>query len=162
MNRPQAGFTLIEVLVSIVLFAVIIALVLPLFLTSIQSNQSSRLRTTATSVAESWLDRYRSGQEPLLAGGPCTSSTGSVVSTGTVITCTYPTGFNYATDGIPSHTSDAATLAQRFGPYANTIRGTVINSGINTQLWEVQATVKPSASTAGGGNLAIITTRFTK
>lgn len=162
MNRPQAGFTLIEVLVSIVLFAVIIALVLPLFLTSIQSNQSSRLRTTATTVAESWLDRYRSGQEPLIAGGPCTSTTGSVVSTGTVITCTYPVGFNYSTDGISSHAIDAGTLAQRFGPYANTIKATVINSGSNMQLWEIQATVKPSARTVGGGNLAIITTRFAK
>ncbi len=162
MNRPQAGFTLIEVLVSIVLFAIIIALVLPLFLTSIQGNQTSWLRTTATSVAESWLDRYRSGKEPLLAGGPCVSSSGGVVSTGTVITCTYAVGFNYATDGIASHTTDAATLAQRFGPYTNTIKATVINSGINMQLWEVQATVKPSASTTGGGNLAIIATRFTQ
>lgn len=157
MRRAQSGFTIIEVLVALSLFAVVITMVMPLFLTSIKTNEVSRVRTSTTAVAESWLDRYRSGREPLTAGGPCVA-----LSPGTGVTCTYPEKFNFATDGIASHTADATTLNLKFSPYTSIITATRINVGTNTELWEVKASVQPQSTNVGRDKLAVLTTRYIK
>lgn len=157
MHRPNAGLTIIETLVGLVLLAVLIAAVVPLLTVSMRNNAGSRVRTSATAVAESWLDRYRSGQEPLTAGGACTA-----LSTGVGVTCRYPANFNYATDDVASHAADATAMAARFKDFDTTITAIQINTGVNTQLWQVQARVTPKLGTAGGGQGAVLTTRFTQ
>jgi prepilin-type N-terminal cleavage/methylation domain-containing protein len=159
MRASQQGFTITEVLVATVLFAIMIALILPLFLVSIRGNQASRQRTNATSVAESWLDRYRSKKEPLIviASGPC-----AVLAAGVGVTCTYAADFDYATDKVPSHLADSAAMKTQFGDYTTIIQATRINSGVNAALWEIKASVQPKPNTPGGDQVAVLTTRVTQ
>ncbi len=157
--RRESGFTIIEVLVALSLFALVIALVMPLFLLSIKTNEVSRVRTTTTGVAESWLDRYRSNQEPLVAGGPCVTLAPTL---GVGVVCTYPQGFNFSTDGVTSHAADSASLNQKFSLYTSVITATRVIAGTSTELWEVKASVQPQQSNVGRDKLAVLTTRYIK
>ncbi|GGL01381.1 type IV pilus modification PilV family protein [Deinococcus radiotolerans] len=135
MNR-DAGLTIVEILVAIVIVGVITAAVMPLLTSSMRSNSSARTRTQAVSAAETWMERYRDGREPLKSVGSCTENISGVV------TCTYPLNFNYANDtAVPTHTADGASMNSQFQPFKSVLVATPISEGINVTLWELKVTV---------------------
>jgi len=67
-HRAQAGMTLIEVLVTLVLISVGLLGVAALQLTSLKSTQESYVRSQAAMLAADMLDRMRSNQNGFLAG----------------------------------------------------------------------------------------------
>ncbi|WP_019584638.1 prepilin-type N-terminal cleavage/methylation domain-containing protein [Deinococcus apachensis] len=135
--RRQDGLTITEVLVAIVIVLVIVASVMPLLTASMLSNSKSRTRSQALTAAETWLDRYRSGREPLdTVAGVCTKSATKVV------TCTYDYKRDYTKDtAIASHVADGATLNTQFVPFKSTIVATPISSGMNATVWALSVTV---------------------
>ncbi|GGS00575.1 type II secretion system protein [Deinococcus sedimenti] len=135
MNR-DSGLTIVEILVAIVIVGVITVAVMPLLTTSMTSNSSSRTRTQAVSAAETWMERYRDGREPVQAVGSCTEGSTDV------ITCTYPKDFNYANDtAITSHAADGASMNTQFQPFKTVLVATPVSSGVNITLWELKVTV---------------------
>ncbi|UQN09990.1 prepilin-type N-terminal cleavage/methylation domain-containing protein [Deinococcus sp. QL22] len=134
--RQQAGFSLIEVLVALVVTMVTVTSVSSLMLSSIRADSQSRSRTSVNTVVESWLDRYRSNQEPYTAAG--TVCTGDSVR----FSCTYPKGHDYATDGIYSHSVNATELKTRLGNYKTTITGEMLQNGANVDLWRLKVRVE--------------------
>lgn len=135
--RRQGGMTIIEVLVATVVVLVVVASVLPLLTTTMLTNSKSRTRSQALAAAETWLDRYRSGREPLdAAAGVCTrAGTGAV-------TCIYDARRDYGRDtAIASHVADAATLNTQFAPFKSTIVATPIVNGLNATVWALSVTV---------------------
>lgn len=141
MNRApqQHGFTVVEVLVAMTIVLVVITSLSTLLISSMRTDAASRSRTTVNSVAESWLDRYRANQEPLQATG--TVCTG----TATTFSCTYPTGHNYGTDAIPSHSLSATDMNARFQAFRSVITGTRLQAGTNRELWQVSVQVRDEA-----------------
>ncbi len=67
-RRAQAGMTLVEVLVTLVLTSVGLLGVAALQLTTMKSNQESYVRSQATVLAADMLDRMRSNQVGFIAG----------------------------------------------------------------------------------------------
>jgi type IV pilus assembly protein PilV len=67
-RRAQAGMTLIEVLVTLVLISVGLLGVAALQLTSLKSNQEAYVRSQAAMLAADILDRMRSNQTGFNAG----------------------------------------------------------------------------------------------
>jgi type IV pilus assembly protein PilV len=67
-RRAQAGMTLIEVLVTMVLISVGLLGIAALQLTTLQSNQESFVRSQATTLAADMLDRMRSNQVGFVDG----------------------------------------------------------------------------------------------
>ncbi len=95
-KREQGGFTLIEVLVSLVLGAIAMIGVMALYRTQTNASSFSRRSTEATMLAEDQLERIRT---QVSTGSATTSSldeTGKVV-TGGVFTRTFDVtaGVNY-------------------------------------------------------------------
>ncbi|GEM47000.1 type IV pilus modification PilV family protein [Deinococcus cellulosilyticus] len=135
MRKSQMGLTIVEVLLSIVIFGIIVAIFAPLFLGSTGTNKQSRVRTQALAAAEIWMDRYRQQLEPLDAtGSVCTES-------GTTVTCNYPYNNNFASDGVASHATDASTLSTQLGPYRHMIKLTQLQTGTSSELWQIETTV---------------------
>ncbi|MBA2540759.1 MAG: prepilin-type N-terminal cleavage/methylation domain-containing protein [Deltaproteobacteria bacterium] len=96
-NREQGGFTLIEVLVSLVLAAIAMIGVIALYRTQTSASSFSRRMTEATMMAEDQLERIRT---QVATGSGSTSSldeTGKVV-TGGIFTRSFDVqsgGLNY-------------------------------------------------------------------
>jgi len=67
-SPAQAGMTLIEVLVTLVLISVGLLGVAALQLTTMKNNQESYVRSQATMLAADMLDRMRSNQVGFIAG----------------------------------------------------------------------------------------------
>ena len=67
-RRTQVGMTLVEVLVTLVLISVGLLGIAALQLTTLKSNQESYVRSQATTLAASMLDRMRSNQVGFVAG----------------------------------------------------------------------------------------------
>jgi len=55
--RPQAGFTLMEVMIALAIFAIGILAVSAMQITAINQNSGSRMQTEATAVAEQLMER---------------------------------------------------------------------------------------------------------
>ncbi|WP_045233909.1 prepilin-type N-terminal cleavage/methylation domain-containing protein [Deinococcus pimensis] len=125
--KRAPGLTLVEVLVAIAVVGVIVAVVSPLLITSMSGNASSRERTRAIGAAETWLDRYRALREPF-------PTTGSA-------TYTYGYGFDFATDGVSAHSTDAAALNTQMQKYRSVIDVTRVSTGTSAVLWEIRANV---------------------
>ncbi|GGN36734.1 type II secretion system protein [Deinococcus daejeonensis] len=135
MNRDP-GLTIVEILVAIVIVGVITVAVMPLLTTSMTSNSSSRTRTQAVSAAETWMERYRDGREPLKTVGNCVEDASDVV------TCTYPLNFDYVADSaVTSHAADGASMNTQFQPFKSVLVATPVSSGVNINLWELKVTV---------------------
>ncbi|WP_221090493.1 hypothetical protein [Deinococcus aquaedulcis] len=135
MKRAE-GLTITEVLVAMLLVLVMATSVSPMLTATMSNNSSSRTRSSALSAAETWIERYRSGQEPLDTVGPCVE-----VPTGKV-TCTYAYDHSFSGDtGIPSHVSDAANLKGQFERFRSVLEATPVSSGSNLSLWELKVQV---------------------
>lgn len=128
--RRQAGLTLVETLVGIAVLAVVSLLPILLFVPSAQTDNSARQRTLALRAAETWLDRYRANQEPMVAvPGVCSVS-------GSLLTCTYP--YSYSYPGTDWATHDAQ-LARIMSPFRHVVTLRVLASGANVWEYEVSA-----------------------
>ncbi len=128
--RTTAGLTLVETLVSMALLAVVSLLPMMLFVPSAQTNQSARQRTLALRAAETWLDRYRANQEPMVAvPGYCTVS-------GSLLTCAYPYNYSYPSSDWSTHD---AQLASIMSPFRHQVVMQVLASGTNVWKYEVKA-----------------------
>lgn len=66
--HPQAGLSLIEVLVAIVIISFGLLGVAALQITGLKNNQSAFYRSTATVLAYDMLDRMRANKKALIAG----------------------------------------------------------------------------------------------
>lgn len=66
--KPQFGFSLIEVLVSVVILAVGLLGVAAMQLSMIRYNHSAQMRSTATAQANNMLDRMRANYSGVNAG----------------------------------------------------------------------------------------------
>jgi type IV pilus assembly protein PilV len=66
--RPARGFTLIEVLVSLVILGIGVLGIAKLTLFSVRSNDSAYLRTQATNLAEAGLDYLRANRLVAITG----------------------------------------------------------------------------------------------
>lgn len=131
MNKPQYGMTIVEVLVAIVIVTVFTVVASTMMISLLNTNQRSRQRTSASTVMESWFERYKAGIEPMsVAGSACTGST-------TTFTCTYAKGWNYASDGIAQHQASSASMNSNFQPYASVVTGTRLQKGTNRELWSL-------------------------
>lgn len=137
-NEFRAGFTLVEVLIAMGITLIVLTAVSTLLVSSVRSDGKSRSRTTVTSVLESWMERYRAGQEPLGgAGSVCTGNASE-----TAFTCTYATGHDYSNDSIYEHQLSGATLNSRFQKYRSVITGTKLRDGVQDDLWQLTITVR--------------------
>jgi type II secretion system protein I len=65
-NRQQAGFTLVEVLVSIVLSAIAVIGIIALYRVQTAASSFSRRATEATVIAEDQLERLRTQPAPAI------------------------------------------------------------------------------------------------
>lgn len=130
-TRREAGLTLIETLVAMVLVIVITSIPLLLFIPAAQSDNNARQRTLALRAAETWLDRYRANQEPMVAAASICAVSGSKV------TCTYPYNYTYPASDWATHTPQLATI---MSPFRHVVTMTVLSSGTN--VWEYQVTAQ--------------------
>ncbi len=82
--KQQAGFTLVEILVSIVIGAIGLMGVARLQLVTLQNNSASQFRSIAIQLASDMFERMRTNQESVNAGGynqPATSATAANYTT---------------------------------------------------------------------------------
>lgn len=138
MRRAQAGFSIVEVLVALLITGITVTFVSNGLISSMRSDASSRARTSVNTITESWMDRYRANQEPFDAeGSVCTDASG-----GTTFTCTYPTGLDYGRDGVYSHSASAAAMNARFSAYRTVVTGTRLQKGTSRELWQLRVQVQ--------------------
>ena len=69
VTKPEAGFTLIEVMIAILLTAVVVIGVVALFTVEARSGRLARDRSEATVLAEDKLEELRTQTPTLIAGG---------------------------------------------------------------------------------------------
>ena len=84
-NRQQAGFTLVEVLVSIVLSAIAVIGIIALYRVQTAASAFSRRATEATIIAEDQLERLRTQPAPVIAQAQAfenVNEQGKVIATG--------------------------------------------------------------------------------
>lgn len=135
MKRAE-GLTITEVLVAMLLVLVMATSVSPLLTATMSNNSSSRSRSSALNAAETWVERYRSAQEPLDTVGPCVED-----ATGKV-RCTYGYGHDFSRDaGISSHVADAVNLNSQFERFRTVLEATPVSAGSNLSLWELKVQV---------------------
>ena len=90
-----SGFSLLEVLISLVIMSVGLLGVAGLMSTTLKSNDSAYMRSQATAQAYNIIDRMRANMTGVNAGNyvvgmPPSAATGALPSTCTVATCTSP------------------------------------------------------------------------
>jgi type IV pilus assembly protein PilV len=82
--KQQAGFTLVEILVSIVIGAIGLMGVARLQLVTLQNNSASQFRSIAIQLASDMFERMRTNQESVNGGAynqPATSATATAYTT---------------------------------------------------------------------------------
>jgi len=95
MNRQQKspirsrGFTLLEVLISIIIIAIGLLGMAGLQVTTLRNNNSSSMRTQATFLAEDMADRMRSNVAGVTAGNYAPTTT---IPTTSTVSCETSTG----------------------------------------------------------------------
>ena len=67
-KRPDSGFTLVEVLISVIVLSIGLLGLAGLQASSLKNNNSAYLRTQATLLANDMLDRIRSNMEGVRLG----------------------------------------------------------------------------------------------
>jgi prepilin-type N-terminal cleavage/methylation domain-containing protein len=76
INHRNAGFTLIETLVSLLIFSLVTAAMMPAFMSQLKYSHQSKVKTGALSAAQQALDAVRVvNPETLPTGGATTTST---------------------------------------------------------------------------------------
>lgn len=137
MKRATRGFSIVEVLIALAVTGIVIGVAVPSVISSLQNNETAKRRSQAYAIAETWMERYRSGKETIFPafamGGPCAGAA-------TNYSCTYDINHNYASDtNIPSHTNDAASLNAQMQNFKTVIQVQLVSTGGNSQLWQIQA-----------------------
>lgn len=67
-NRPQRGFTLVEVLIAVLVLSIGLLGLAGLQVSALQNNQSAFMRSQATALAYDLADRMRSNMSAVIAG----------------------------------------------------------------------------------------------
>ena len=78
-NRRQAGFTLVEVLVALLVLSIGMLGIAALYLESLRASRQALVRTEAVTLASSIADRIRSNRNPVNnydCGGTCDADEG--------------------------------------------------------------------------------------
>lgn len=137
MKRVR-GFSIVEVLIALAVMGIVVGIAVPSVVSTLQNNETAKRRSQAYAVAETWVERYRSGQETIFSafsmGGPCAGSS-------TSYTCTYDLNHNYAADSnIPSHVRDATSLNAQMQNYKTVIQVSLVSTATSARLWQIQAT----------------------
>jgi type IV pilus assembly protein PilV len=99
--KQQAGFTLVEILVSVVIGAIGLMGVARLQLVTLQNNSASQYRSIAIQIASDMFERMRSNQESVNAGAynqPITSATDAAYTTPCANAGNCPTAARAAND----------------------------------------------------------------
>ena len=130
--QAQRGMTIVEVLVALLIVAVLSTVSSTMIIGMLSANQRSRQRTSASTVMQSWLERYKANLEPLAAATPCTTPSA------TTFKCTYSKDWDYGGDGVLSHT---ASMNAKFQGFSSVITGTQLQVGANRQLWAITVDV---------------------
>jgi type IV pilus assembly protein PilV len=124
LPKSNAGFTMLEVLITIAVLAVGILTSAGLAQHVIQGNDKSAELSAATVIAQNVLEQYQNsgyfGVQPLAASSPIVTTQGSYTVTATITDGT--PNFNMVevdvnvawTDGI-GHTASASTILSRPG-----------------------------------------------
>lgn len=98
MKKNNAGFTLIEVLASMGLFAIFATMTATAFIGNIKFNHESELKSEAIQAAQQVMDDYRT-QDPTLL--PTSGTVTRTITIGarsyTVVTTFCPSGSTYCT-----------------------------------------------------------------
>lgn len=141
MRGGTAGFSIFEVLVSVGLVLFLSLGTTRITSSTTKSDAIARSRTLLGASAETWMERYRSRQEPLgPMGSACTGSS-------TAFVCTYQIGHNFASDGIYSHAAAASQLAAANKDIKTVITGTQLKSSTGNQLWNIVVKTNDKRST---------------
>jgi Tfp pilus assembly protein PilV len=118
----KQGFSLVELLVSLLLFMLVSLGVLPLLITNLHGNTEVRLRGEAQRVAAEIMDRLQATPYRTLGGGE-----ESVVREGVVFTCQIETA---ASGGNDRRTVDLTVSWQYRGRnYSYTLSGIRVRNG---------------------------------
>ena len=97
-SRNNAGFTLIETLVALLIFSLVSAAMMPAFLSQLKFSHSSKIRTGAFAAAQRALDEVRVvNPETLPSGGATTTSTISAGDYSYSVVLTYCNPTTYCT-----------------------------------------------------------------
>jgi type IV pilus assembly protein PilV len=162
----SAGFTLIEVLVSLVVLSIGLLGTAKLMLVSSRSNDSAYLRSQATELAYEILDNIRANQQLAIAGGYATALTAAPANPGfTCIGAVACTPGNLALYDIyqwkmrlnaTSGLTPAGVLPNGKGSVATTLTGTQTTVVI-TVTWDDTAAQSSFGSAANTQTLTLQT-----
>lgn len=112
MARKQEGFTLVELLVTLILGTALIIAFFTLYRTGSAINTAATRQTIAKNFAYSELRKYSQAQ-PVSWGFSCTSATNKVTSGGQSITSTSP-----IPSGLPAPVVVTIRASAPYGCYA--------------------------------------------
>jgi len=168
IGHTSKGFTLVEVLVSIIIFSVGLIGIAKLQVVSKQSSYDAVQRVTATSLAQDLLERMRANNQQLLTyvtvNGVNTVGRGSIVNEPTPVcnaanTCTAGElashdlwEFEQALDGVTEQNADGDSLGGLSIPTACITGPTTGDSGVYTIAiaWRGKTGLSnPTTSTCG-------------
>jgi len=112
--RPQAGFTLIEILVTLVIVSVAVLSLGNFTISMVGSGQVSRERLTAVHLAEQVLEYWQHDSNdyaPVIATADCSLSASTAAPTYPVsVTCTASTGIGSAYTIVSNQTQATGPL----------------------------------------------------
>jgi type IV pilus assembly protein PilV len=150
-SRPAAGFTLVEVLVSLIILSIGVLGVAKLTLTATRANDSAYIRTQATEFAYQILDQMRANRATaLIVQGPYVVPFGPVTAQPQSCSATACTGAELAALDIYNWKQVLATQLQADGSITTAQNGTEVTATIVVE-WNDQvasSTFKQSAANA--------------
>lgn len=126
-RRTRAGMTLLEVVISVGILGMMLAVLVPAITSSLQMNATDRVRETAISATNGWLDRFRAKTLSFAAfeGGR-----------------DFPRGYDYAADAafVAAGDPDPETLNTEWSAHAYTVRTTQVMA--SPLVWRVAITTR--------------------
>jgi len=111
--RPQAGFTLIEILVTLVIVSVAVLSLGNFTISMVGSGQVSRERLTAVHLAEQVLEYWQHDSNdyaPVIAAADCSLSAAAAAPASVSVTCTPSTGIGAAYTIVSNQVQAAGPL----------------------------------------------------
>lgn len=141
-RRRSGGFGLVELVVAVGILAVVLAVLAPVLVSSLQVNTSSRVREQAIAATNGWIDRFRGG---------------ALDFTRFVDGTTYPPGYDYGNDPtfVAAGDPDPASLNAELGTFGYRVATTRISA--NPLLWRVRVSTSYQQLGQGGATIDVET-----